>query len=252
MLENIKIKEILSVYSAYHKEGKISHIQNRFSYGLSFAASGRIVYRKGEKITTEDTSHAVFLPMGGTYDLKCTAEGHFPLINFTTVEVLREDILSFPFSRHGAFTDKFHSLREAFFSYGSTARAMSILYDILDELSRENTVSEHRAVTYATEYMLKHFSDAALSTQALASAAGVSDAYLRRLFKERYETSPKAYLQSLRLRHAKELLSLGFLSVGEIAAECGYASIYHFCRAFKSEIGMTPTEYAKRYPVKDL
>ncbi len=252
MLENIKVKEIVSVFSAYHKEGNVSHIQSRFAYGISFASSGRIVYRKEEQTAVEDTAHAVLLPMGGSYRLRCTEEGHFPLINFTAVEPIARDIVTVPLSRHGVFVDKFHSLREAFFAYGSTARAMSLLYDILDELSRESSHSEHLAVTRATERILTCFFDPTLSAEALAADAGVSDAYLRRLFKEAHGISPKAYLQAVRLRRAKELLSLGFHTVGEVAAKCGYASIYHFCRVFKSETGLAPKEYARRYPIKGL
>jgi len=252
MLERIKIKDILSVYSTYHKEGSTGNIKNRASYGLSFATSGKIVYGKDGRSVTEDTAHAVLLPMGESYSLRCVAEGHFPLINFTTAEPLSKDILSFPIVRSGFFTDKHNRLREAFFGYGNTARAMSILYDILDELSHESMANEHRAVTAATEYILTHFYDSTLSTEIIANTAGVSEAYLRRLFQTACGTSPKAYLQAVRIRRAKELLSLGFYSVSQIASECGYASIYNFCRVFKLEAGITPKEYAARYHIEEL
>ena len=248
MTKNIKIKEIVSVYKTYHKEGNTSAIKGRFAYGLSFTSGGKIVYRKDGVCVTEDSAHAVLLPMGETYSLRCTAEGHFPLINFTVIEPIGKDIITLPFSRYSLFAERFHSLREAFFAYGSTARAMSILYDIFDELSREDSEREPRAVKLCAEYITAHFSDPSLSVERLAEIAGVSDAYLRRLFKNVYGEPPKAFLQGIRIKRAKELLSLGFYSVGEIAAKCGFSGIYQFCRAFKAETGFTPGEYARRYP----
>lgn len=248
MPDRIKIKEIVSIFSTHHERGKISTIKNRFAYGLSFATNGKIVYHKDQATITEDSEHVVLLPMGESYWLQCTEKGDFPLINFTAVEPLTKDILAFSLSRHAVLTDKFHSLREAFFAYGNTARAMSLFYDLLDTLAHENGKAEPNAVKLATEYILAHFADETLSAERIAAAAGVSDAYLRRLFRTSYGMPPKAYLQDVRIRRAKELLSLNFLSVGEIASACGYASIYHFCRAFKTQCGQTPKEYSRTYP----
>ena len=248
MTKNIKVSEIVSVFTAYHREGDTSAIRERFAYGLSFTSGGKIVYRKDGVCVTEDSAHAVLLPMGETYSLRCTAEGHFPLINFKTVEPLGCDIIALPFSRYSVFSERFHCLREAFFAYGSTARAMSILYDILDELSCEESKREPHAARLCAEHIMAHFHDPSLSIEALAEVAGVSDAYLRRVFKDAYGTPPKVFLQGVRIKRAKELLSLGFPTVGEVAAKCGFASIYHFCRAFKSETGLRPKEYARRYP----
>ena len=248
MTKNIKVSEIVSVFTTYHREGDTSAIKGRFAYGLSFTSGGKIVYRKDGVCVTEDSAHAVLLPMGETYSLRCTAEGHFPLINFKTVEPLGRNIIALPFSRYSTFADRFHSLREAFFAYGGTARAMSILYDIFDELSREDSESEPRAVKLCAEHILAHFNDPSLSIEALAERSGVSDAYLRRIFKNAYGAPPKVFLQRIRIKRAKELLSLGFLTVGEVAAECGFSGIYQFCRAFKAETGFTPKEYARRHP----
>jgi AraC-like DNA-binding protein len=34
--------------------------------------------------------------------------------------------------------------------------------------------------------------------------------------------------------------------VTAISETCGFASVYHFCRAFKTETGLSPSEYAKK------
>lgn len=252
MTDKVVIKEIRGVFSAYHNEGSIAEISKRAAYGLSFSEGGRIVYTHGERKIVEDVSHAILLPMGASYRLECTKSGLFPIINFSTVTPICDTHISLPVFRSAVFIEKYKALKDAFFSYGSTARTMSLLYDILHELSQEGSTGEHRAVTRACEYILANYTDASLSVEKIAFEADVSEVYLRRLFSSVHGLSPKAYLQKVRLKRAKELLSLGFHGVGKIAEMCGYGGIYQFCRVFKAETGMTPTEYAHRYPVKEI
>ena len=47
------------------------------------------------------------------------------------------------------------------------------------------------------------------------------------------------------MKRAKELLS-GSYTVGEIAGIVGFQSIYHFSSFFKTECGISPTEYRQR------
>ena len=65
------------------------------------------------------------------------------------------------------------------------------------------------------------------------------------MFKNRYGSTPGQYLSEIRLSKAKQLLASGGPTVTEIAEKSGYASVYHFCRAFKANTGQTPTEYKK-------
>ncbi len=37
------------------------------------------------------------------------------------------------------------------------------------------------------------------------------------------------------------------MSVGGIASECGFADVGYFCRCFKKNYGLTPTEYAEKH-----
>ncbi|MFQ9800805.1 MAG: helix-turn-helix domain-containing protein [Clostridia bacterium] len=46
-------------------------------------------------------------------------------------------------------------------------------------------------------------------------------------------------------KRAKSLLTNGTHTITSISEECGFSSLYHFCRVFKDKTGMTPTEYAK-------
>lgn len=51
-------------------------------------------------------------------------------------------------------------------------------------------------------------------------------------------------LQKSRLNCAKKLLMTTSLVLMDIAEKCGY-DYYNFMRAFKKEVGMTPTHYRK-------
>ena len=72
-----------------------------------------------------------------------------------------------------------------------------------------------------------------------------SKTYLKTLFKEKTGTTIMKYLTSLRIEHAKKLLSENKSTVSEIAALCGFSTVHYFSNTFKKETGMTPTEYVK-------
>ena len=97
----------------------------------------------------------------------------------------------------------------------------------------------------AKAYMEEHYTGD-LSVEDVAAAAGVSASLLYRLFREEGST-PLAYLRSVRLRRAKQyLLENPKMSIGEIAAQCGFESETYFFPFFKKKMGITPAEYRKR------
>ena len=73
----------------------------------------------------------------------------------------------------------------------------------------------------------------------------ISDAYLRILFSKHLNTSPAAYLKSLRFDRAKRLLSTGYYSVKTVSFMCGYENEKNFSIAFKNATGKSPSEYKK-------
>jgi AraC family transcriptional regulator len=83
---------------------------------------------------------------------------------------------------------------------------------------------------------------ASLSLPALASVACLTPEYLCRLFKSSLGHGPAETVRLARLDRAATLLARSNYSVGEIAAQCGFASPFHFSRRFKDAYGQSPSE----------
>ena len=170
--------------------------------------------------------------------------GIYPQVNFETDKPITDKIIKFELGSYSLFDTKLKELQNALIT-SSNAKAMSIFYDIIDNLGGKSKKG-NRILTASINYMLEHFDDATLSNEILARQSGISEIYFRRLFKEMFDTTPKQYILGLRTKKACKLLVESSASVGEIAEECGFSSVYHFCRSFKEYTGLTPGEYAKK------
>ena len=101
------------------------------------------------------------------------------------------------------------------------------------------------AATAVAEHLSLYYYRSETSRE-LARLCHISESQLRRQFLLAYGTSPIAYRIHLRCKIAKELLRSMQLSISEIAERIGYHSVSDFCRAFRKEYGMSPTEYQKK------
>jgi transcriptional regulator GlxA family with amidase domain len=57
--------------------------------------------------------------------------------------------------------------------------------------------------------------------------------------------SPQAYLQSLRIAAAKDLLRHSNLSIGDIAWQLGLHDVSYFSQLFRRHSGISPLHYRK-------
>jgi AraC-like DNA-binding protein len=88
-------------------------------------------------------------------------------------------------------------------------------------------------------------SDESITVESLARHAGISEVYFRRLFKSVTGISPAKYITDQKIRRAKELLELDYLTLEDVSERCGFSSLSYFCRVFKENVGMTPGEFRK-------
>jgi PAS domain S-box-containing protein len=79
----------------------------------------------------------------------------------------------------------------------------------------------------------------------MAEIAGVSSASLERLARRTLGLPPQQLLQRLRLEHAVFLITQTTLSMGDIAAECGFYDQSSFTRQFRKVLGLTPGAYRR-------
>lgn len=82
----------------------------------------------------------------------------------------------------------------------------------------------------------------------LARAAGLGATRLKQGFHRHFGAPVFAYLREFRLERARDLLDTGEYNVTEAALNVGFASISHFCRAFRLRFGISPKQYLLRRP----
>lgn len=71
--------------------------------------------------------------------------------------------------------------------------------------------------------------------------------YFRRCFRETVGTTPLAYLTGLRINKAKLLLlDSSFVSVAQVAAQCGFSDSFYFSSRFRRAEGCSPMQYRTR------
>ena len=86
-----------------------------------------------------------------------------------------------------------------------------------------------------------------LSAEALADRACLSPRHFSRRFKDAFDATPAAFVESLRLTEARERLTLPDQTIERIAASVGFKSGDAFRRAFERRYGLKPTTYRKHF-----
>jgi AraC-like DNA-binding protein len=101
--------------------------------------------------------------------------------------------------------------------------------------------AEPQAIVRAKDYLEAHSSEAVVLID-LSAHVGLSPFHLVRAFRRAVGVPPHSYLESLRIRHAQQLLAAE-LPLAEIAYTVGYSSQSHFTTRFRRIIGVTPGQF---------
>jgi AraC family transcriptional regulator len=96
-------------------------------------------------------------------------------------------------------------------------------------------------------YIDAHISEPITLSQ-LARAAGYSQYYCERLFKELTGKTPFDYIRSLRLSQAALVLRDRPTKVVDVAFDFVFGSHEGFTKAFSRQFGLSPRDYARRKP----
>ncbi|MGW3956360.1 helix-turn-helix transcriptional regulator [Streptomyces sp. NPDC004752] len=121
--------------------------------------------------------------------------------------------------------------------------AAHVVTDIVLMLLRQREFPEDELVRQATAYLLANFNSPDLSLGGLAASLDISPAQLSRRFRAVQNVTPIAYLRSVRLRKARELLTKTDDTLQVIAERCGYRDAFYLSRVFNAQTGQSPSQY---------
>lgn len=111
---------------------------------------------------------------------------------------------------------------------------------------RYYTSSEDTILSHAMEY-IRHNTANRIAVSDLAAFCHCSESYLSRIFKRRTGVNINVYVNKVRVEQAKNSLLLSHDSIAEIASRVGFSDPNYFSRVFTQIIGISPTEFRRRF-----
>ena len=106
--------------------------------------------------------------------------------------------------------------------------------------------SEDRAIANAIKVINRDYSKK-INLNKLAEMSFLSYVQFARRFKHATGVTPQEYINDVRMKNARYLLSESRLSIKEIAVSCGYSNEYYFSKFFKEYNKITPSTYRKTF-----
>ena len=94
----------------------------------------------------------------------------------------------------------------------------------------------------ALQQVHKNMENSAYSVQQLSSDLNMDRTGLFRKIKAITGLSPTAFIRSIKLKHARQLLEEG-KSVSEVSVKVGFSSLSYFGKCFQQEYGKKPSDY---------
>ncbi len=110
-------------------------------------------------------------------------------------------------------------------------------------LSIKTFSSYSKHIHLARRYIQEHYSNTELQLSDIASYVEISKNHLSSEFTKETGETISEYISSVRIRHAKKLLSETNLKIYEVAERVGFSNTETFNRTFKKLTGQTPTTF---------
>lgn len=111
-------------------------------------------------------------------------------------------------------------------------------------LPRENC--EDTILSHAIEYIRQNYASK-ITVKQIAQSCHCCESYINHTFRKRTGVNINVYINKTRIEHAKNYLLTTAMSISEIAMTTGFSDPNYFSRVFMELLGITPTEFRRRY-----
>jgi len=234
------ITKIIEVEHLSFPAGIFSVAPRSYS-SLSFRIRGTATIESGSQKIFANTGDILYLPQNMKYQAEYT-DTEMLVIHFQTLTSHKEmEVYSYEngeelykhfLQAHTLFKDK---------SISSAPFVLAALYTILGTLLEKDTKANLPAhFNRAVSFLNAHFKEE-INMDAVCRESEICGTVLRALFKKYYQKTPVEYVTTLRLEHARNLIS-GGMSVENAAYESGFNDPKYFARVVKKHFGCTPRE----------
>lgn len=153
--------------------------------------------------------------------------------------------------RFALFEEMFQNLEKGYSPENLEYVSFCLMYFLasikyLDQYREINSVKEADSIQRSIMFMKDNLENK-VTLRDIANHVGYSTSRFGTLFTEKTSYSPIDYFNQLKIQRACSYLQFSDLKFKEIAFRLGYYDAFHFSKAFKQEMEITPKEYRKRY-----
>jgi len=248
-----QISQIVMVGKERYPEKRTAFGTQVHSNELIFHLSGEVTVFFGDQIMETLPKTVRFLPKGrvSRYEVDRHTPGDCIDIFFLTDRPVASEAFVVDASKTERVGRLFKRIFHTWVSKeeGYYHECIALLYTIFAELEKESYMPSDRFLKIKPALDMIHncFLQQTPSISELSAVCGISDSYLKQLFKEKYGIPPKKYIIQRKLNHACDLLRMERYSITQVAELCGFSDVYFFSRQFKVHLGITPTQFVKKY-----
>lgn len=130
----------------------------------------------------------------------------------------------------------------------SSAKEVGFMYRRINEFCRDYQRLSCRkkalspAISQALAYCSENFSHK-VTLDEVASVVQLNKSYFSQLFHKEMGISFGAYLETLRIQNARQILCSSGVPMSDVAEKAGFSNQNYFTKVFKKVTGMTPSQY---------
>lgn len=212
--------------------------------------SGKMELRASRRGHVHDSS-AAFVRAGEVHSFSAATKSRFIVLDLPPDEQRLHPYNIPPFFHIDPVLRSLLDYLRAIGDHGAD-RASAWMTLLLDQMTRVTAPVDMRDMILdrACSYMRMRLADPTTVAD-VAREAGTSVSGLKRLLRAKLDTTPAAYLSTLRIDEAERLLAEGRLPIAEIAMVTGYSDQSALNRAVRRERGTTPARIRKTPIAKD-
>jgi signal transduction histidine kinase/ligand-binding sensor domain-containing protein/DNA-binding response OmpR family regulator len=109
------------------------------------------------------------------------------------------------------------------------------------------TSVDEKFLQKSIDYIIEHIGESNLTVDRIAREVGMSRANFYRKIKALTNSSAAEFLRKIRMEQAAQLLKTNKFRVSEVTTVVGFSDTDYFRECFKSQYGMTPTEFIENH-----